>query len=183
MMRKHARAVALLAVCAATGAAAREEPCGCDPMPAPVRRAYRHEPEEQAIALLALESYFRAHPPRPGERVCVTLPGHRPAPRAVRDRLNKVGVAVEKRDDCRFEEGRTIWAAAGAWRTGSTEFVAHVIKSEFGDVSLFLEGYAYTLAPDGGTWRVVSEKPSPCNQSATPKRSGGDGGPCAAAEQ
>jgi hypothetical protein len=86
-------------------------------------------------------------------------------------------VAVEKRSDCRFEEGRTIWAASGVWRTRPSEFVAHVIKSEFGDVSLFLEGYAYTLEADGGTWRVTRESPSPCNQSGKPKQSNGGGTP------
>jgi len=172
MVRKRTCAEALLAACLAAGGAA-EEPCLGDPMPAPIHRAYRHEPEEQAIALLALESYFRTHPPPPGERVCVTLPGHRPPPKAVRDRLTQAGVTVDKRGDCRFEEGRTIWAAAGVWRTGPTEFVAHVMKSEFGDLSLFLEGYAYTLEPAGQTWHVTREEPSRCNPAGKENESRG----------
>jgi hypothetical protein len=151
-------------------------------MPAPVHRDYRQEPEEQAIALLALESYFQAHPAAPTDQVCVTLPGHQPPPRAIRRRLQQVGVAVDTRSDCRFEEGRVIWAAAGVWRIGQKQFVAHVIKSEFGHVSLFLEGYAYTLEPADGTWRVVREQPSPCNNSAKNKPPS-ERAPCDAAEQ
>jgi hypothetical protein len=173
----------MLIVSATTGVAAGDEPCGCDPMPAPLHRAYRHEPEEEAIALLALERYFPTHHTGSADPVCVTLPGHRPPPRLVRDRLQQVGVTVDVRGECRFEEGRTIWAAAGVWRTGSREFVAHVIKSEFAHLSLFLEGYAYTLESENGAWRVVREKPSPCNQSAKGKPSSGSRASCAAAEQ
>src|SRR6186997_1631461 len=144
MIRSRLTISTMLIVSAAAGAAAKDDPCGCDPMPAPVHRDYRQEPEEQAIALLTLESYFQAHPAAPTDHVCVTLPGHQPPPRAMRRRLQQVGVAVDTRSDCRFEEGRVIWAAAGVWRTGQKHFVAHVIKSEFGHVSLFLEGYAYT---------------------------------------
>jgi hypothetical protein len=172
MLRDGAKVAGLLVALTATAVPSPESPCGCDPMPAPVHRAYRQEPEEQTIALLALESYFQAHPPPAGERVCVTLPGHQPAPRMVRDRLEHIGMKVERHGDCRFEEGRTIWSAAGVWRTGPAEFVAHVIKSEFGDVSLFLEGYEYTLEPTRGEWRVTRQKPSPCNPPAQPKDSG-----------
>jgi len=47
-------------------------------------------------------------------------------------------------------------AAAGVWRTGPSEFVAHVIKSEFGNVSSFLKAQVHPRA-DPGAWRVTRE--------------------------
>ena len=164
-------AVLLVTLSLASAAFASEVPeCGCDPLPAPVQRPYRREPEENAIALAVLSHYFKGHPPAISERPCVTLPGHRALPREAMEHLAQAGLQLERRADCRYEEGRIIWGATGVWRTGPTEFVAHVTKAEFGHVSLFLQGYEYALEGAGGTLRVRGERPSPCNPAEKAKR-------------
>jgi hypothetical protein len=155
----------LMLVCWLPGAAASATPeCG-DCLPAPVQRPYRREPEETAVAIAALVHHFKGHPVPAGERACVTLPGHRPPTRKARGALAAAGVRLDPDADCRFEEGRVLWSADGVWRVTPTEFVAQVTKSEFGDVSLFLEGYEYTLRAVDGGWAINKERASPCNPS------------------
>jgi len=115
--------------------------------------------------------------------VCITLPGHRALPTDARAQLIGDGLKVDARDACRYEERRVVWSAAGVWRTRPDEFVAHVIKSEFGHLSLFLEGYEYTVQPAGGAWRILAGRPSPCNPAEKAKRKPKSAAPCADAEQ
>lgn len=126
VLGRRVQAGAFLAVLSLSAASAASEgrDCGCDPLPAPVRRPYRHEPEEDTVAVSALRYYFKAHPPPASERACVALPGHRALSRKAREALVFPGLELEKRPDCRYEEGRILWAATGVWRTGSAEFVA-----------------------------------------------------------
>ena len=165
-------AVAILAACTAADAWALPETCGLDPMPAPVKRNYRKEPEEKQLALDALLHHFRVRPAPASESVCVTFPGHQPPGRDARRAFLAAGVTIDRRTDCRFEEGRHIWGATGVWRTSPDTFVVHVARSEFGHLSLFLEGYEYTFRRTERRWRVTSENPSACNTESGPGATG-----------
>lgn len=141
--------------------------CGGDPMPAPpVNRQYRTEPEEESIATAVLLRHFKDHPVLPKTPVCVTLPGHKPPTRGLRRALKEAGILVDPREDCRYEEGRVMWAAAGVWKTQPETFKAHVEKLEFGHLSLFLEGYEYTVRATGEVVSIVSVQGSACNPDA-----------------
>ena len=115
------------------------------------------------MARAALAHYLATRMQRTGEPLCVTLPGHRPPSAAVHEALSGGGFRVDPDEDCRFEVGRVLFNVDGVWRVEGPNFVALVSKSEFGDISLFLEGYEYTLRRERAAWRVVNEKASLCN--------------------
>ena len=139
---------------------------GGGPMPAPLSRLYRQEPEEERISQITLLKYFKDHPVVPKEPVCVTLPGHKPPTPGLRAALRATGMLVDPRDDCRFEEGRTLWKASGVWQVQPGVFKAHVVKAEFGHVNVFLEGYEYTVRKVDGAWAVTAVEGSACNPAA-----------------
>jgi hypothetical protein len=133
----------------------------------PVNRPYRVEPEERAVVLETLLGHFKRHPVFRVSDLCIAGPGHAALSPEARARLQNAGVMLDTRADCRYEVGRDLWSVDGAWRIDEKTFVVHVARSQFGDVSVWLAAYEYRLTRTGKTWKIASEKASPCNPGET----------------
>jgi hypothetical protein len=135
---------------------------------APVDRRYRVEPEEQTVVLETLVEHFKRHAAFSADTLCIAGPGHAALSSEARNRLQKASLKLEARTDCRYEVGRDLWSADGAWRVDESTFVVQITRSRFGDVSTWLAAYEYRLSGAGKAWAITSEKASPCNPMETP---------------
>jgi hypothetical protein len=143
-----------------------EPPIGADcksSLPPVSTRTYRSLPEAPEVAFVALTNYFTRHPPKSAEPVCVSTPGYNAPGPKLRSRLKEMSVPLDADENCRYRESQIVHGVVGVWRTEAAHFVADVHVIEFGDVSVELASYRYTVERSGHGFAVVNELASPCN--------------------
>jgi hypothetical protein len=164
--RRFRLELVVLVLALAAPSAWAEEQCL---LPMPVERRYRVEPNEDELALKALQFHLDRHP-SDKKYGCLTFPGYRAIPKHARTAITRAGLSPDPNEQCHFVEGAVVLAVSGVWRTGADRYVVHVSRFRFGHVSTFIAEYAYTLTKFERVWAVAGERESPCNPKEELKR-------------